>query len=455
MVKRIKQWGLCICALCLTLCAGGCMFNTGEDLYSLPQAPEDYLELQEQLNRIITGGAEYAAPQTGANTQTVQMVDLDGDGNGEAIAFFRESGKKRPLKIYIFRQTPEGYETAAVIEGEGAAVNSIVYSDITGDGWSEIVVSWQMSTKVQSMAAYSLKQYEVVQLMQTEYTKYAMSDLNQDGKMEIVALHVDTGEMGSRADYYAYEGGTLVQMDSVPLSSGVVEIGQVKTGLLYDGTPALFVDNLFGQGSMVTDLLAVVNGVFQNVTADKETGVSSMTDRTYAVYCGDLDGDGYLEVPAPERLPSAQPASSNGGLDVSWIIHWNLYDKEGLARRLVTTYHNYTDGWYLRLPQTWVEGGLAVSRQDVVAGERTIVFSIRTGEKIYTPFLKIYKLTGANREERAKLNGRFLLRRDSSASDTLYVAEFLNEAQTRAYHLDQETLFGLFQLIQLDWNTES
>lgn len=433
------------------------MFNSGEELYSLPQAPEDYLELQEQLNHVIQNGAEYAAPQSGANTQTVQLVDLDNDGKGEAIACFRESGKEHPLKIYIFRSTADGdgYETAAVIEGEGSAINSIVYDDITGDGWSEVVVSWQMSAKVQSMCVYSLKEYELQQLMQTEYIKYAMCDLNQDGQKEIVTLHMDVGNMGSRADYYSFENGVLALMDSAALSYGITEINKVKTGLLYDGVPAIFVDSSCGQGAVITDLLTMKNGTFENVTLDEKTGVSSATLRNYTVFCGDLDHDGYLEVPVPERLPASQLSDS---LDAAWILHWNLYDSTGKARRLMTTYHNYTDGWYLRLLPVWIEQGLTISRQDTTAGERTVVFSIQKAGPDDTvldvPFLKIYKLTGANRQERAKLEGRFLLHHDNSSSDTFYVAEFVNEELANTLQIEKSVLVNQFQLIRTDWDSE-
>ena len=45
-------------------------------------------------------GAEYAPPQAGSNLPQVQMVDLDGDGTDEALAFFRVSSEERPLRIY-------------------------------------------------------------------------------------------------------------------------------------------------------------------------------------------------------------------------------------------------------------------------------------------------------------------------------------------------------------------
>ena len=455
MIKT-KRWGKCtIIVICLIL-AGGCMFNSGEGLYSLPQAPEGYLELQEQLDHVVKSGAEYTAPQSGMNTQTVQLVDLDNDGEGEAIACFRESGKERPLKIYIFRAIEEGYETAAVIEGEGTAINSVVYSDITGDGWSEIIVSWQMSAKVQSMSVYSLKGYELQQLMQTEYTKYAMADLDQDGQMEIVTLHVDTGTLGSRADYYFYKNGVLTLNDSVPLSYGIEEIEKVKTGRLYDGVPAVFVDSICGQNTVVTDILMVKNGVLSNVVLDEKTGVSNSTLRNYSVFCGDLDNDGYLEVPMPERLPAAQ---ASDGLDAAWIFHWNLYDSKGKTRRLMTTYHNYTDGWYLRLPPNWPGNKLIISRQDTTVGERTVVFSVQMkgpdDTVVDVPFLKIYKLTGANRKKRSELGERFLLRHDNSSSDTFYVAEFVNKEKTSTFQIEEDVLINQFQLIQSDWNLEA
>ena len=50
------------------------------DLYSLPQLPEEYTELNSSLNQLLESGAEYAAPVSGSNIQPVQLEDLDGDG---------------------------------------------------------------------------------------------------------------------------------------------------------------------------------------------------------------------------------------------------------------------------------------------------------------------------------------------------------------------------------------
>ena len=112
---RKKLWLLLAAALPL-LC--GCMMSASvDDLYALPQLPEEYESLSARLSEILALGAEYAAPQAGANLPPVQMVDLDGDGTDEALGFFRISSEERPLKIYVFRAVEDDYQQAAVIDG--------------------------------------------------------------------------------------------------------------------------------------------------------------------------------------------------------------------------------------------------------------------------------------------------------------------------------------------------
>ena len=106
-MKRLTRSVLLVACLCLVvLTASGCG-NIGftldpQALYSLPKLPPKYDALNTLLAEIENGGAEYAAPASGTNIQAVQMVDLDGDGQEEAVAFFRNASDEKSLKIYIF-----------------------------------------------------------------------------------------------------------------------------------------------------------------------------------------------------------------------------------------------------------------------------------------------------------------------------------------------------------------
>ena len=171
--RRIMSGLLALCialsVLPLSACTAPKLTLDPEELYALPELPERYTALNKQLSAIQESGAEYAAPVSGSNIQPVQMVDLDGDGREEALAFFRQSDGEKPLKIYVFTDNGDSYAQTAVIEGSGLAVYSIAYSDMNGDGRMEIIVGWRVSMELQALAVYALEPDGARELMRTNY----------------------------------------------------------------------------------------------------------------------------------------------------------------------------------------------------------------------------------------------------------------------------------------------
>ena len=142
-----KKWSVFCAAMATTLLLSGCMFALSpDDLYSLPKLPEEYVDLEQEIAALVDSGYEYAAPTGGENVQPVQMVDIDGDGEDEALLFLRKSGESKPLKIYIFKQSSEGYQTAAVLEESGASIERVDYQDMNGDGVLELIVGCRIMT---------------------------------------------------------------------------------------------------------------------------------------------------------------------------------------------------------------------------------------------------------------------------------------------------------------------
>ena len=167
---RLACLGLMAGVLVLLTCGCGFTFSP-DDLYSLPSLPTEYTELNNCINQVINSGAEYAAPISGTNIQPVQMKDLDGDGQQEAVAFFRNSADEKPLKICIFTAVEDTYEQTAVIEGSGTAIYSIEYNDLDGDGRQELIVGWRVSTDAQALTVYSMRTGQPEEKMLTNYVK--------------------------------------------------------------------------------------------------------------------------------------------------------------------------------------------------------------------------------------------------------------------------------------------
>ena len=99
---RRKKLALLSLAALLCLLLSGCFVKTVDELYTLPRHSDEYDNLQKAIDEVMAAaGCEYCAPISGSNQQSVQLADLDGDGEEEAIVFAKTSDEK-PLKAYVF-----------------------------------------------------------------------------------------------------------------------------------------------------------------------------------------------------------------------------------------------------------------------------------------------------------------------------------------------------------------
>lgn len=449
MKKGTKWWGMLVCLLPLAL--GGCMMTASvEDLYSLPQLPEEYQELSAQIDTILASGAEYAAPASGSNLQSVQLEDLDGDGNEEALAFFRVNSETKPLKIYIFRAVGDTYEQASVIEGNGTSIHSIRYADMNGDGVKEILVSWRASTEVQvqAMAVYALENLEPVMLMSTAYARYEIVDLDGDEIQELMVLRSDeTDAGGSLADYYDWDGGSLTLCASERLSISVAELQWVQTGAIQSGEPAVFVTGrvtgVEETSRAVTDILVYRQPDLTNIALSSDTGVSSQVSRFLGLQPMDINGDGITEVPMPAALPAE-------GTDAYWKIYWYSYAADGTPERQAITYHNLTDSWYLVIPEEWNEN-FTVRQDNTNSTEHTTTFYSVSGGTADEELMTIYTFIGDNREAQAAAGGRTILRRRMPG--TVYAVHYAGAYDTWRFAVDREEMAERFNPILTQWST--
>jgi hypothetical protein len=427
-------------ALAALLALSGCFKTSADELYRLPRASEEYFKLQKRIDLVLASGAEYSPPTSGENRQSVQLEDIDGDGVKEAIAFFAARSEDYPLKIYIFKSDGDDYVTADIIEGVGAGIESIRYTDMDGDGILELVVGWQMGAALKNMALYLERGFQHVKVAEADYTTLLVSDITGDGAPDVSVVRLGTADTPGELEVFSLMADGEIVGASAHLSDGVEAVSRAQTGKLFDGAPAVVIDGKAAGGGIVTDIFCRVDGALVNIA--RASAEENAAPRTLTVYSTDIDRDGVIEMPHPIPLPQQSDT-------VYYYIDWRSYSSDGSRRVAMSTYHNYSDGWYLSLPEEW-RGRLTVRRADSLYGERALVFSFvgEGGDGAAHDFMKVYTLSGENREERARLAGRFRLLEEG---DKIYAAELYGEGMAYPWAPDEDIVKKSFNRIYSDW----
>lgn len=435
---------LTIYVLLAALLMSGCTFRTLEQMYALPKRSEEYLNLQQVIDEAMTG-LEYSAPLSGDNQQTVQKADLNGDGEDEYLTFAKDASEQ-PLKILIFSRTGDEYSLLETIEMKGAAFDRVEYVNTDGRAGVELAVGRQIGNQVPgALSVYSFFHGDSQQLMTVSYGKFVTCDLNRDGRTEVMVISHGPSETDSAvAALYVQRGGGMARSSETPLSAPVSQIKRIMVGRLAESVPAVYVASSQDDEALITDIFAIRDGSFTNISLSNGSGISVQTLRNYYVYAVDIDNDGILELPDLITMTSPNPSIQQGsGKGTQYLIRWYAMGLDGAEHTRMYSFHNYDGGWYVRLSSDWAER-ISVARE----GGSYIFYlwdeELGTFEKLFT----VFTFNGANRDQDAAQSGRFVLYK---ADGVVYAAQL--EAAAALYEITQETLCNDFRLIQLEWKT--
>ncbi len=392
------KWVKCAALFLIVCLLGGCSGMSIDELYCLPQASEDYYDLQEALSQALEDGLSYAAPTSGARREPVQLVDLDHDGTDEAVAFFRSS-QDGTVAAYIFARNDSAYELADTIPCSGSAVGSVEYADLDGSGSLELLITCQVSEAVTQALQVSRYQENVAELLLTAPCgRYILTDLNGDGAKEILCLTDSGAEATASVAYYTYSSGQMKTAQELRLSENYGDILDITQGTLEDGTAAVMITGT-NEDRIRTDVLIQDDGT-ELAEVDCGKLSSSVQLQGGNLYPADMDGDGNLEIPLGKKLPEYEAGSG-----AQWIVEWYGLTAKGKSQLKCATYHCFDEGWYLELPESWNDA-IAVQEKSETNGAYTIhsigFYRKSSGRKSGEEIMTVYALYGAARQEQVE-----------------------------------------------------
>ena len=418
----------------------GCSMQTVDQMYMLPKRSENYSNLQSVIDTAMHDLA-YSAPLAGENQQSVQMADVDGDGEQEYLVFAKGMAHL-PLRILVFDKVDDKFLHIDTIESNGASFDQVEYVHMDENPGLELIVGRQVSDQlVRSVSIYTFAGGEAEQLMTANYQKFITVDMNGNGRSELLVLRPgqaasDTGV----AELYTMKTGIIERSNEVSMSAPVDKLKRILVGSLQDGKTAVYVASAVEDTSLITDVFTQNDELLTNASLSSEPGTNVQTLRNYYIYADDMDNDGVLELP---RLVAMQPLEDTPAGGHSDLILWYAMESNGNTVDKLYTYYDAADGWYLELEESLAK---------IITVRRLVnVFEFYVWDETGTnawKLMTVYTLTGQNREEQSVVNGRFVLLK----TDTVTYAASL-EAEAANYQITQDSLIRSFYLIHRDWNT--
>ncbi|MBE6936476.1 MAG: hypothetical protein E7458_08310 [Ruminococcaceae bacterium] len=383
---------LLLCALLFLL--SGCQADPAA-LLTLPRTEVQKELLPHQAASLLSGAVSYLTPGSGALAGSAGEVDFDGDGVPELVSCLMR-GEDPAVEIY--RQTGDKPEFLARITGRGSGIDALYFPKLHTDGTVGIVVSWALegsALKGMTVCAWYDERFET--LYSGAAQEVLTADLDRDGSEEILYLTEDSAGTW-QAVMLRYRSGGLYSSEPVKLSQGldpqrisVENIGFDRSALICEGPTA--------SDGIVTDVILATDGQLRNIYCSSLTGVSDLTARDLPLYCTDVNKDGTVELPRPRVIEH-----ENGSVtSIPMLVDWYRCDEFSEPIELYTTYHQWEEGWFFRLPDRMRDSILpapGVTADDVSS---TLFFLKADGEGSQRALWEVYVLSGEDAETTAEI----------------------------------------------------
>ncbi len=370
----MQRKGIFLILIILSLLISGCSLP-GQEIGAMltPPAMSSGREaLSQAINVSIGEGYELVYPQAGSYRTGIISVDLTGDGEKEAICFYRPSGKADRLCFLVMQSRADGWTKMAKGESEAESVGRVAFGDLSGDGLSEIIVGWQYLGETDgSYDVYTLNGGAAKSQYSGLYTRFV---LLQEPTAKLAVISRNSATKTVTATLVGNNDGRIGMINSVPMYSRTTDYLSVEPGKTHGGMAAVYVDGQLENGQCVTEVLAVNNE--GRLTNELLTQLNDSTWRQTAVTCRDVDRDGVLEIPVEEDLPTYY---RNGLPENLHLIHWQAFNGTSLTE-VGVSFVDTTENITLDFPADWY-GKVTVERSN--SADRSFVFKTMDGEPLF------------------------------------------------------------------------
>ena len=337
--------------ICLLLCGSmllslsSCSMNDTsiDELMKPPQLSASRQQVQNAIRSLLGTSYSLIAPNGGDYRSNINLCDLNGDEQNEAICFFT-TGDTQLIEMLALKKESDAWVEIGRHKSDATDVNKIDFIDMNHDGTKEILVGWSYMTG----SEHTLEVLQIEDNLFSRYKeRYSQFLVTEGEKRQAVVIDLGTAS----ATLLGMKNKRVYSLSSVPIDSRIASFTALTVSFTTKGDPAIYMDTQLQDQTYHTEILVINSGEY--LENKLLTGETSGVDRLYNLRCTDIDGDSLPEVP--------RTAPMGGGDTISYYTYWSRFDGVELEEPL-TTFTSVGEQFYFEYPKAW--RGSVFVRQD-------------------------------------------------------------------------------------------
>jgi hypothetical protein len=327
----------------------GCsIVKSPSDLIESPK-PQDVQKIQllDKLNQLLPPENEFMTAKHGATKQSIFIKDINSDGKQEAFILYRSLKENQQVHLLVLQESNQAWIELSAIETNYHTLDYFSLHDLDSDGVMEVVIGLGGATDFETEKQLVIYKWDVNGLkkeIERSYDGIDIADYDGDEKKEVLLINGKRREFFT-AELFYYEKGEFKSHSVVSLNSFAFH-ENIVSGKLNDGNKALFIDSAIGVHSMLTEIIAYVNGELVNV-GDENGGI---TYKDYPLYSKDINGDGVTDV-GGMYIPKGWEDTEFS--QIPFIEFYSTYSIDGASEKVEERFTDRVRRFYIEIPSTW------------------------------------------------------------------------------------------------------
>lgn len=388
--QYLKAAAAAVCTV-LLLCGCGGFDITADDFLAPPRASGEMYDIQQTLEKSISGKYTLKYPTAGRHRSAYILADLTGSGSESfAIAFYSSLNSENlaAMHLNLMKKVDDDWMSISDISMSAIGVEKVEFADLDRDGLKEIVVGWNIYGGVDKrVLVYSLKGLTLNPRIQESYTDFICCDLRESGQNDLLILNHNTAAASASVKLYTFGEDGVRESGSCLLDGTVTSFSEPVLSKLSGGRPAIFIDAVKGNG-MQTEIVCYQDG---SLVAPLYSGIAegrSVTYRDTAVASIDINGDGCLDIPFIQGIDNFSLQIDPSTLNP--ITRWCSYNGREFILSMFALM-NYADGYYFEIPDRWLNR-ITVERETESRLRAVYLWNIEDG-RIESELMRIRTVT--------------------------------------------------------------